>query len=363
MHGSTGPTAWIAPVYPLLLAAVFKVFGTYTILSSWIDLAINSVFGALNCIVLYHIADRLFGRSAALWSAWIWAAFPYCWYWAIHWQWETSLATLLLSTAFLIAIRISWPQAHDRPRRDWLLFGVTNGVIGLTNPSLLLWLPFAGLCALVQNAKRERFSHVLSSATLAALLFLTLLAPWTLRNYRVFGRFIPVRGNFWVEFHLGNTHATDGLWAWWMHPSHSRAELALYRQLGEVRYVQRARAIALHEIAADPAHFRHAILNRILYFWYDTPVIDRKFPHLSLVRNDLFFLSSELAFLGAALMLWRRHRGAFLFATLLIAAPLVYYLTFPHPRYRAPLEPEMVVLSVYLFQSAEKHESSARHQA
>ena len=369
MHGITGPTAWVAPLYPFLLAAIFKLFGTYTLLSSWIDLAINSVFSAWNAVVLYRIADRLFSRSAAVWSAWIWAAFPYCWYWAIHWQWETALATLLLSMDFLLVLQIAGIDRLGRDERRttrmlWIGFGVANGLIALTNPSLLLWLPFAGVYALVSNARRDGIAPAVASATLAGVIFLALLAPWVWRNHHVFGKLIPVRGNFWVEFHLGNTHATDGLWAWWMHPSHSRPELALYGQLGEVQYVARAKALAMHDIKTDPAHFRHAILDRILYFWYDTPVIDRKLPRFSLVRNDLFFLSSELAFLGCGLMIWRRHRGAFLFTSLLLSIPLIYYLTFPHPRYRAPLEPEMVVLSVYLFQSAErKHESSAGKDA
>jgi hypothetical protein len=43
----------------------------------------------------------------------------------------------------------------------------------------------------------------------------------------------------------------------------------------------------------------------------------------------------------------RRHMpGAFLFTTLLIFYPLMYYITFPQPRYRHPIEPEMLILAV-----------------
>src|SRR6201998_4896596 len=40
--GHTGPTAWIPPLYPLLIAAVFKIAGIYTALSGWIFLAITT---------------------------------------------------------------------------------------------------------------------------------------------------------------------------------------------------------------------------------------------------------------------------------------------------------------------------------
>src|SRR5579884_929050 len=122
LQGHTGPTAWIAPIYPFLLAGIFKLFGVYTLASSCVALAFNSLCGALNVLPVYHIARRCFangfsassahseaadGLAEARWSAWIWAAFPYMWYWAIHWQWETALATLLLSCAFLLALRIA----------------------------------------------------------------------------------------------------------------------------------------------------------------------------------------------------------------------------------------------------------------
>jgi hypothetical protein len=41
--------------------------------------------------------------------------------------------------------------------------------------------------------------------------------------------------------------------------------------------------------------------------------------------------------------------GVFLFASLLIVYPLVYYVSFPLPRYRHPIEPMMTILGVYLF--------------
>src|SRR5580658_2081539 len=43
----TGPRAWAPPLYPYVLAGVFKLFGVYSALSAWVILAFNSVFGAL----------------------------------------------------------------------------------------------------------------------------------------------------------------------------------------------------------------------------------------------------------------------------------------------------------------------------
>src|ERR1700761_3001643 len=44
--GHTGPTAWVPPVDPLLIAAIFKLFGIYSLKSAWMLLSLNSLFSA-----------------------------------------------------------------------------------------------------------------------------------------------------------------------------------------------------------------------------------------------------------------------------------------------------------------------------
>ena len=58
--GHTGPTAWVPPLYPLLLTGVFKIFGVYTAQSAWVILTINSVFSAVTSSVIFEIASRCF---------------------------------------------------------------------------------------------------------------------------------------------------------------------------------------------------------------------------------------------------------------------------------------------------------------
>jgi 4-amino-4-deoxy-L-arabinose transferase-like glycosyltransferase len=77
MQGDTGPTAWIAPLYPYFLAALFKVFGVYSNAAAWVALAVNSLFSALTCATLYLLGKELFSTTVALWTAWIWALSPY----------------------------------------------------------------------------------------------------------------------------------------------------------------------------------------------------------------------------------------------------------------------------------------------
>ena len=75
-NGPTGPTAWESPLYPYLIAGVFRLTGVYTQASAFILLAINSVFSSLTCIPIFLIARRCFSERVAAWSAWAWALLP-----------------------------------------------------------------------------------------------------------------------------------------------------------------------------------------------------------------------------------------------------------------------------------------------
>src|SRR6202161_2423232 len=147
----TGPSAWAPPLYPYILAGVFKLFGVYSALSAWVILTFNSIFAALTCLTLYRIAERIYGLAVARATAWTWAVFPYAIYWPVRVVWETSLTTFLLSLALLLTLRM----ADQPPRlRMWVLFGLLWGVIALTNTAILSMFPFCLLWLLYRLPRR-----------------------------------------------------------------------------------------------------------------------------------------------------------------------------------------------------------------
>ena len=86
----------------------------------------------------------------------------------------------------------------------------------------------------------------------------------------------------------------------------------------------------------------------MLLFWAGIPRTEviRGFDIRDL-SEAAFFFSSAISFVGLFLMLRRGLRGSFIFAMSLFIYPMIYYLTFPHERYRHPIEPLMVLLAVY----------------
>jgi len=338
-HGNTGPTAWVAPLYPYLVAGVFKIFGIYSDQSAWVLLALNSLFSALTCLTIYSIAKQTLDEKAALWSAWLWAVLPYSMYWAIRWVWETSLSAFLLSAAFLLALRLK----NSDGVTAWALFGFAWGAIALSNPSLLSLLPFALGWACYQRMREGK--RWMAPAVAAVAVFVLCVTPWMIRNYEVFGRFVFIRSNFGAELRLGNYEGADGLWKWQRHPSQNSAEFEAYQQMGELGFARERGREATEFIRIRPAMFATLSLKRAYYFWFGTPRASGT-PGLSRSRYIFFLLSTVLGFGGLWVVIRQKKPGAFLYASLILIYPLVYYITFPHPRYKHPIEPEMMILGV-----------------
>jgi len=339
--GSTGPTAWEPPLYPFLIGGVFKLFGIYSDASAWVLLSINSLLTALTCLPIFFIARRTMGDKIALWSAWIWALLPYAMYWSVHWVWDTTLAPLLLSLVFLVTLKLEdWPGL-----KGWTLFGVLWGISGLCNPSMLSFLPFSGLWACHRRAK-----HALPSfrgVILASLLFFACLSPWLLRNYLTFGKFVFVRDDFGYELRLGNGPGADGRLMAYLQPNLNNLELERYRSMGEMAYEERCKRLAFDWISENPSRFAVISLKRFFYYWNNTVKGTNSTAPVDF-RTSGFLASSILAIWGLIRALQTGKPGAWLFLWLVLVYPTVYYFVFPGARYRHPIEPELLILAVFL---------------
>jgi 4-amino-4-deoxy-L-arabinose transferase-like glycosyltransferase len=340
--GDTGPSAWTAPVYPWIVSLAFRAFGIYSHAASFALLTFNSLCSALTAWALYRTARKVFDERVAVWSGWIWALLPYIMYWCVRWIWETSLTALLLSLAFMLTVEM---EGDDRTT-SWIGFGVLWGVIGLTNPSTLSFLPFAG-CWLAYQLYRRGKRFVLP-AIVAAVLFWMTMMPWLVRNYEVFHKPVFVRDNVGVEIRCGNNPLAEGIWVGMYHPSQNAILFRQYQEMGEAAYSAEQSRLAKQWIADNPKQFAIVTFRKFVFYWNGLPRLS-KIQALEQFKNSLFLASSLLSIAGLFFAIKNRVHGVFLFASLLIFYPLVYYVSFPHPRYRHPIDPELVILGVYLF--------------
>jgi hypothetical protein len=374
--GHTGPTAWAPPLYPLFIAGVFRLFGVYSATSAWVILTINSIFSAATSSVIYELASRSFAtlgttraRKIALWSGWLWALYPAAMQYAVRWIWDMAVTTFLFSKLIVIALRVRGvgEEPEEAAAKEsqttvrWAIFGILSGLIALLNSTIVLFVPVCGVWMLLGAAKRKvPLVPVLLRATVASTLFFACLAPWTIRNYRVFHAFVPLRGNFGAELNASVNEEHDGFsWGATIPVCEPCAEYQSYKRMGELAYVRQQGELAKQHIRSHKMRFLQLALKRFYFFWVSVP-----HPIEFGVWNEVFrvlnysFLSLA-GVLGLALALKRRIPGSVLFAWAFALLPLTYYFVTVQARFRSSLEPIMTVLAVYLFQSATRRRASS----
>ena len=356
LFGETGPTAIMTPLYPYLLGGIFKVFGIYSTASAFVILGLNTLFSALTCIPIFFIAENFFGRRVATRSAWVWVFFPYAIYFSAGRIWVTSLAALLLTAGLLATLRLT-------PRTGaggWIGYGVLWALNGLANPANLAVLPFLAAWLVYRFVPTSRKSRDVGhrfnaqdwrwvgSATLSAIVFAAVISPWFVRNYRVFGRFMPFRDNFWYEFWAGNTGDTSDLVPDWAHPSNGEGEMRKYRDMGELRYFESKKPLVLEFIREYPGSFVRVTAKKFLFTWtgfwslHPTYLAGEPFE----IPNTVFCTAITL-FMVMGLFFSFRENGAagMLFLFVLFSIPLLYYFTHPDLEYRHVIDPEIVILA------------------
>jgi hypothetical protein len=196
-------------------------------------------------------------------------------------------------------------------------------------------------------------------AVVSATVFWMTMMPWLVRNYEVFHHPVFVRDNVGVELRCGNNPLAEGVWVAMYHPSQNPLLYERYKQLGEAAYAAEQGRLAKEWIAQNPVKFLTVTFRKAVFFWYGVPRLTKN-PNLEWTKNVLFFASSLVPILGLLLAIKRRVCGVFLFASLMLIYPLVYYVSFPSARYRHPIEPEMLILGVYLVTQASRRSRDAK---
>jgi 4-amino-4-deoxy-L-arabinose transferase-like glycosyltransferase len=334
----TGPTAWIAPIYPYFCALVFKLFGVFTPLSAVVILGVNSLFSAATVLPLHRIAARTFNRSTATLAAWMWALVPYFMCWPAAWVWEAGVSACLV--CLIISVAYDLPQAATR---RWLLFGLIGGAAVLTNPALLTLLPIAALWAV---RKADVRAIAFRRALLAGLVCVAVLSPWLVRNRVVMGKWVFIRDNFAFEFSLGNYPGGSGMgWAG-LHPAINDRVMKEYSQKGELTFLAARTDFPKTYVTQHTSEFAQQTLHRFTAFWDGTSLYWNRFAE-DVWQPLPFFTLTVLAALGCALAIGTRVLGALMTALCCVLYPWPYYITYPQTRYRHAIEPLLVMFMAH----------------
>ena len=371
----TGPTAWMTPVYPLLLAGVFRLFGVYTFHAWLASVGLNILFCALACVPIFFAGQRVGGAGVAAAAAWLWAVFPNAILIPVESMWEACLAallgaTILWATLALARSRRRIGRTRDRIR-DWWAYGLLWGFALMTEatfasllPLLLGWLGWLAYRAGREEsgARKEETGRprpaksTLGGPALAGAVAILCCIPWTIRNYAVFHTLVPLRSILGLQLYVGNNPQAGEIWLGENHPIHDQAERDRYTERGEIAYTREKLHAAIRYMVSHPRREAQLTAYRFVAIWSGgTPHPVTDFLHRPSLRFRgvlLFNLFVAIGALWGIVVLCRaRSVYAFPLSVFPIVYPCAYYLTLALPRYSLPIDPIVVLLTAVALNS------------
>jgi hypothetical protein len=330
-----------APVYPLFLAAIGATHSTSGSAPARVKI-VQSVLGAVLVVAIGAIAGRAAGARAGALAAGIAACYPPLVWLPAYVLSETLYSVLASSSVLVLQIAVTRSRRARSPREGGplaLFAGALVGVAVLTRPAMLVFVPLA----LLWLFRAQR--HVLAVAFLAAAI--AVIAPWTARNYRVYGRFVLVASEGGVTFWTGNHPLAIGEGDLAANPQIKRAELE-FRRAHEGLSAEALEPLyyrdALGHIKADPLWWIGLLAKKA--FFTVVPAGPSYAVHSA--RYRITSIASYLLLLPFALygfrVLRRAEEPPVALGLLVLSSVVVCLIFFPQERFRVPVvDPALIV--------------------
>ncbi|HZR26882.1 MAG TPA: glycosyltransferase family 39 protein [Vicinamibacterales bacterium] len=338
VHDPNRPEIGIGPIFPTFLASIYRVAGHRADAVR----VVQAVVSAVTLIPLFGLVRSVLGSRAALRTSWVAAVYPPL---IIY---SGVVLTETLSTALLVFALWSVADAWECPGLyRCIRTGIVMGVAVLLREE---FLAVFGAVAALTIWRSTTTRSVVGVATVALVALMT-IAPWTIRNYRTFGRVIPVSAHGgdtlylsvkgWTEWHFGDPE--------------------LQRLSAMDDYLAQSdalRAAAFDEIRAHPLTVAARRLVRFPDFWlsshtanvsgigdaWETYLAEGHYGILSIKFVLLVINCAAIAFGIVGLVRAARRASVDRAGILLLATPIaviaaVHLVLFSAPRYQLPLLP------------------------
>jgi hypothetical protein len=343
--GVTGKSAHVSPLYPVLLAGLYRAFGSGTIAGRLAQEACATAATTAGILLLPVVASRARLSASAGWvAALTLAVLPINLWIETSGTWEQPYSALALLALFLMFCNLRDCQWGDR--RTVVITGVLLGVVSLLSPGLL---PAGALMVLAEFAARRHNRARVARASLGmALVAGLVLLPWVVRNYVALGGFVPFRSNFGLELAIGNNATANGQTyitspndpespVLNMHPFTSAEERNKLLAVGELAYMREKQRAAFRWMAENPGRTAELTVRRFRLYWFPPEDLWARNSPMRGLKAAAFGLISFAAFACLVLLIVTRSDRAWLLAAVLIGPSLVYMVTHVESRYRYPI--------------------------
>ncbi len=188
-------TAWVEPLYTFIITIAFKIYGEYGRL---ILTLFNVMWLGLSGILIFLLVGDIFDHRVGLYTTILFLILYATRIDIILYVGNATLAGFLYClSAYLLFRCIKKPTITNG-----FLLGMTIGIANLNQASSLLIAPLSVAMILISFGLRDK--NAWRASLILVMTTGILLSPWIVRNYVVFGTFVPARSGFGYQLYLGN---------------------------------------------------------------------------------------------------------------------------------------------------------------
>ena len=353
------PITGRAPLWPFIMSVIYFITGP----KNFYARLFFCFLGSATCVLVYLFVKDIFGKRIALITGAIASIYPWLFIYD-GWLYSESLYTFLLvaftyslyrlqrvaqwhwttSDNIFLIILLYWLQRASW-RRWMILSGVLLGLASLARPNgqFLIVLLFAWALVMLL-AKMASWQTIIKSTLIITCIAAILIAPWTLRNYKVTHTFVLVvsgGGNVLSGAYNDTALKEGGIW---------EPQAKIRPKIGAADNT----AYALHWISTHISSMPYLLSKHFINMWephtYEEGLPFIEFPtriSSQIVWNMLLIVSFPIFLLAAfgLLVTWKRWKKHLFVVYLVIALNIIQNIAFyGNSRFRAPIEPLLVLL-------------------
>jgi 4-amino-4-deoxy-L-arabinose transferase-like glycosyltransferase len=296
----------------------------------------QSLLGALTCLMIFLIGQRLFSRKVGVIAATLAAVYPFLVLYAGFLLSETLF--VFLSTVFLYAL----VRLRERYASKWVaLGGLVLGMMNLIRPVTLLVPALLFFWAWIEfGAKRK----AVVIASLLAIWMMVPILPWTVRNYMVTHSYILIEDHHWLSVYSGNNRTIlqnpDAIGGW-LEPEQIEGFNSTYKT-GDYRSA--ALSFLRQHLLHEPWELLRLEAHKLRRFWSVFPTSSRTTYRDAMISVFSYGLLLPLFVIGMILSL-RSDQRSWILIIWIVNFCFVTLIAFGTTRFRAPVEPAIVLFA------------------
>lgn len=192
-------TAYEPIGYPAFLALIYYFFGANIVFPK----IANIILSSIGMTFLYRISGKYISKKSGIICTLFIAILP------VNIVYTSVLSTEILFTTLYIILTYFILKGSNKTALN-ILMGIILGILALIKPYMLIYPAVILAMQFFCNVKISK--TLIANFCVITLSMIVIILPWTIRNYIVFDKFIPVSTNGGYNLYVNNNPYANGGW-------------------------------------------------------------------------------------------------------------------------------------------------------